>query len=121
MSYLDPSILDRGLFSVAKRATRLLISEAEHAAYGEPAIGWGLPIVIGPENAPDGRQIRVQLAAPGDVLASGTASFYALVDDPGQQLLAANALANPLEVEVGNSFTLQSFTIVMPGLPEPEV
>ena len=118
MSYLDESVLDRGLFSVAKRATRLLVTESEASAYDAIAIGDAPTLVVGPQAAPEGgRQVTVSLAAPGAFTANGTAAHWALVDDAGEgALLAAGAFANPLAVEAGNSFSLSPFVIAMAGL-----
>jgi hypothetical protein len=122
MSYLNPRVLDSGLFILAKETTRLLIHNVEPTTYDlakSTALGQKLgPIISGPENAsPKGRQITVSPITDGLVTKAGKVSYWSLVDDNGKRLLAAEKMSNvEFDVTTGNAFTMSGFSIAMPGV-----
>jgi hypothetical protein len=59
----------------------------------------------------DGRKVEVAAITDGDVTATETAEFWALVS--ATELLAAGELASTQEVTDGNKFTLAAFDITL--------
>ena len=64
--------------------------------------------------SPTGRQITVPAITNGSATAAGTAVAYAIVDTANTSLLVANTLSNSLVLANGNTFTTNSFNIVIP-------
>lgn len=118
--YLNPRVLDYGLFCLVNETTALWLTDVPPVDYADTLIVGTrpFPLVVGPQNAePTGRMVTVQGIDDGDVVLNGTARHWALVDDRGDgRLLAAGDLTAPLAVESHNSFTLDAFNIVLPGL-----
>lgn len=120
MSYLNNRVLDLGLETMISEVTRLVILAAEPADFAAAdagALGEKVGVtVVGPQNAATGRRAVVGPVSDGAVSVSGTAAFWALVDDTGSRLLATAPISDPLVVAAGNAFTLTSFNITLPGV-----
>ena len=124
MAYLNDRVLDFGLSVLDAEASHLFICSAEPASYaqatgalalGSKALGAGG--VFGPP-APrtgGGRRVSSVAVSDGAVTGTGTATHWAVVDAAAGRLLAAKALTAAQPVTAGNSFTLTSFDIEIPG------
>ncbi len=119
MPYLDNHIYDNGLSALAG-ANVLHICSSEPASYGAVAgasSGTKSAPSIGAPSARTGggRKVTVAAITGGNVADTETATHWALVDTVNSRLLAAGALAAGQLVTSGNTFTLTSFDIGIPG------
>ena len=115
-------VLDKGLFYLVQKTTRLVLTENQATTYEEAtddAVRIGeklLPVVVGPSNAtPSGRLVTVSEITDGQILMDGTIAFWALVDDNAQICTASGQLIMPKTVSAANSFILEAFNITLPG------
>jgi hypothetical protein len=121
---IDSSVLDYGLILIVQRSSRLLINSAVAVDYmtATDLVNTVLgvkytPAVIGPQNAvPSGRRVIVQEISDGAVSKDGRVAGWALVDDNSQRCLASGPISTPLDVVIGNAFTLEAFSITLPGV-----
>lgn len=67
------------------------------------------------DNPGEGRQVTVSPIVSGTVTGTGTATHYAIVDSENNVLLAVQELDESQVVTTGNTFSLTSFTIGIPG------
>jgi hypothetical protein len=86
----------------SNRATALSLSLGNKAS---PSIG-----AQADSSSPAGRKRTVAAITDGTVTATGTASYWAIID--GTDLLATNTLSPAKAVADGGTFTLSSFDIV---------
>lgn len=121
MSYLNDRVLDNGLSALTAEANKLLICNAEPATYTEANSTFALgnkasPTVSSPSaRTPTGRKVTVSAITDGTIATTGTASHWALVDTANTRLLAAAALSTTQAVTSGNTFTLGTIDIGIPG------
>ncbi len=123
MPYLNDRVLDNGLAVLNAEANALHICSAEPATYAEATAAGNkslgskaTPTVSVPAaRSGGGREVTISAVADGSVGSSGTATHWALVDTVNSRLLAAGALAASQAVTAGNTFTLTSFKIGIPG------
>jgi hypothetical protein len=121
MPYLNDRVLDSGLSVLDLEATHLHILGSEPATYSAVTSGTlGNATVSIPAPAarsPSGRKVTVPAISAGSVTGSGSASatHWAVVDQTNTRLLAAGALAAPQTVTNGNTFSIASFDIGIPG------
>jgi len=119
MPYLDNRVYDNGLSALNSEATHLHITSAEAATFeavgpaslGAAAISVGAPGA----RAGGGRKVTVGAVNNGAVSGSGSAEFYAIVDQTNSRLLAAAPLLAGQTVTAGNTFSLAAFDIGIPG------
>jgi hypothetical protein len=122
MPYLNDRVLDLGLNVLDTEATHIYVCSSEPASFaaagtaklGSKALaagGIGAPAA----RAPSGRKVTVAAFTDGAVVADGTATHWAVVDETNSRLLAANTLAASQGVTNGNSFSLAAFDIGIPG------
>lgn len=121
MSFLNDRVLDNGLSALTSEANKLTVCSAEPGTFTEANSTFALgskssPTVGSPAaRSPSGRKVTVSAISDGAVSATGTASHWALVDTVNSRLLAAGALSATQPVTSGNTFTLTSFDIGIPG------
>lgn len=121
MAYLNDRVLDNGLSALTAEANKLLICSQEPTTYTEANSTYALgnktsPTVSSPSaRSPSGRKVTVAAITDGTIATSGTASHYALVDTSNTRLLAAAALSTTQVVTAGNTFTLGTIDIGIPG------
>lgn len=121
MAYLNDRVFDNGLTVLDTEANKILITSAQPATYTEAnvtyALGNSTTLSIGAPAARSGggRQVTIAAISDGSVTATGTASHYAIVDTINSRLLAAGSLTATQVVTSGNTFTLTSTTVGIPG------
>ena len=121
MAFLNDRVYDNGLTVLDTEANKILITSALPATFTEAnstyALGNSTSLSIGAPAARSGggRQVTVAAITDGSVTATGTAAYYAIVDTVNSRLLAAAALTASQAVTSGNTFTLSSTTIGIPG------
>ena len=129
MAYLNNDVYDAALNEVKNNVAALYLCSSEPADYNAAtstaalgsASGAALPAITGPaDKSGGGREITVGAVAtenPGSVTATGTATHFALVDNTEgeERLLSAQALNESQSVTNGNTFTLTSHKIGIPG------
>ena len=124
MSYLNDRVLDNGLSVLDLEATHIHICSAEPTTFaqatstyalGAKALGAGGVFGAPAARTPSGRRVSSTAITDGAVTANGTATHYAVVDSLNGRLLAASSLASSQGVSSGNTFSLPSFDIGIPG------
>lgn len=115
-------VLDNGLTVLDTDAVGIYICSADPTTYAEAtatyALGhktwaaggaWGSPAAA----SPSGQKVSSTPITDGVVTANGTAAKWATVD--GSRLLANGSLQSSMAVLSGNTFTLGSFDVSLPG------
>jgi hypothetical protein len=121
MAYLNDRVLDNGLTVLDTEANRLDICSAEPTSYTEATstytVGNKTSISIGAPEArsPSGRKVVVEAITGGSVTGTGTAAYWAITDTSNSRLLVAGSLASSQGVTSGNTFSLATFDIGIPG------
>jgi hypothetical protein len=122
MSYLNSNVLDSGLSWLQTNGTRLDICSQEPVSYSEAttdaaySLGYKTSLSIGAPGArsPDGRKVTVPEITDGTVTETDTATHWAITDG-SSVLVATGSLSSGQAVTDGNTFTLTSFDIGIPG------
>ena len=121
MAYLNDRVLDNGLSVLDTEANRMDICSSEPASYSEATstytLGNKTSISIGSPEArsPSGRKVVVAEITGGSVTGTGTAAYWAITDTSNSRLLAAGSLSSSQAVTSGNTFSLATFDIGIPG------
>lgn len=121
MAFIADRVLDLGLNVLSTEATRLDICSSEPTDFTEAtttnSLGNKTNLSVGNPEArtPDGRKVVVAQITDGVVDGTGTATHYAITDTVNNRLLATASLASSQPVTDGNTFTLASFDIGIPG------
>lgn len=121
MAFLHHDVLDKGLEHLTTHGNRLDICSAEPSTFEEATntltLGnrTGITISAPTDRSPSGRKVTVSAITDGSVTSTDTATHWAITDTVGGRLLAAGSLSSPQFVTQGNSFSLQSFDIGIPG------
>lgn len=121
MAFLNDDVLDDGLNDLTSNGNRLDICSQEPATYAEATGTYTLgnktnPTIGSPEaRTPSGRKVVVSAINDGSVTDTDTAAYWAISDTSGERLLAAGSLNEGQVVTDGNTFTLTSFDIGIPG------
>ena len=121
MAYLNDRVLDNGLAVLDTEANRMDICSSEPTSYSEATstytLGNKTSISIGSPEArsPSGRKVVVAEITGGSVTGTGTAAYWAITDTSNSRLLAAGSLSSSQAVTSGNTFSLASFEIGIPG------
>lgn len=122
MALIGNNVFDQGLNYLNANASHQYICSQEPATYTEASSTYALGVKAAPSIAAPsdrtggGREVVVAAITDGSVTATGTASHYALVNQTGTELLAANSLASSQAVTSGNPWTTGSYAI---GIPDP--
>lgn len=121
MASIADRVFDNGLTVLDTEANKILITSAEATTYTEAnatyALGNSTTLSIGAPAARSGggRQVTIAAITDGSVTATGTATHYAIVDTTNSRLLATGSLSASQAVTSGNTFTLSSAVIGIPG------
>jgi len=121
MASLADRVFDNGLTVLDTEANKILITSAEATTYTQAnatfALGNSTSLSIGAPAARSGggRQVTIAAITDGSVTATGTATHYAIVDTVNSRLLATGSLSASQAVTSGNTFTLSSAVIGIPG------
>lgn len=126
MAYLNDRVLDNGLGVFNDESTRLDICDTEPSTYAGATTtytlgnktwttGAGSKCADPSAKSGGGREVVVAAITDGTVTGTDTAAYWAISDTANERLLAAGALSAPQGVTSGNTFTLASFTIGIPG------
>lgn len=124
MSYLNDRVLDNGLSALDTEASHIYICSSEPTTYAQASSTYALGVknfgagsAFGSPAARSGggRKVSSVAITDGSVTATGTAGFWAAVDATNSRLLAAKALSSTQSVTSGNTFTLASFDVEIPG------
>jgi hypothetical protein len=121
MASLADRVFDNGLTVLDTEANKILITSAEATTYTQAnatyALGNSTTLSIGAPAARSGggRQVTIAAITDGSVTATGTATHYAIVDTVNSRLLATGSLSASQAVTSGNTFTLSSAVIGIPG------
>lgn len=120
-AYLNDRVYDNGLTVLDTEASHLYINSTQPTTYTEAITTYALGVKATPTvgapaaKAGGGREVTVSAITDGTVSGTGTAGFFSLVDSTNSRLLAAGPLSATQAVTSGNTFTLTSFTIGVPG------
>lgn len=125
MPTVQDRVLDLGLNALKTEATHIYICSAEPATFtaasstnalGNKNFGAGavIPGAIA-AGAPNGRTVATAAITDGTVTATGTAAAWAITDNTNSRLLATGTLSATQGVTSGNTFTLPSFNVRLPG------
>ena len=124
MSFIADRVLDLGLNVLDTEATHIYVTSAEATTFtdatttlalGNKNFGAGGCFGAPAARTPSGRKVASTAITDGSITASGTATHWAVVDSANSRLLATGALASSQAVSSGNTFTLASFDIGIPG------
>lgn len=124
MPFLNDRVLDFGLTVLDTEATHIYATSAEASTFaaatgslalGNKNFGAGGCFTAPSARTPSGRKAASVPITDGTITATGTATHYAVVDSVNSRLLAAGPLAGAVAVTIGNSFTLASFDVGIPG------
>jgi len=121
MASIADRVFDNGLTVLDTEANKILITSAEATTYTQAnatfALGNSTTLSIGAPAARSGggRQVTIAAITDGSVTATGTATHYAIVDTVNSRLLATGSLSASQAVTSGNTFTLSSAVIGIPG------
>ncbi|MDE2102451.1 MAG: hypothetical protein KGL39_34715 [Patescibacteria group bacterium] len=120
-AYLNTLVLDDGLSYLTAHGTDLYICSALPASFTDASSTYALgkqaaPTISSPEaGVSTGRRVAVSAITAGSVTATGTASYWAIVDTTNSALLAAAPLSAAQGVTNGNTFSLTAFNITLPS------
>jgi len=121
MATLNDRVLDFGLNVLDTEANAIHITSAEASTFTEATstftLGNSTSLSIGAPQARSGggREVIVSAITDGSITGTGTATHYAIVDTVNSRLLATSTLTASQSVTTGNTFTLSSVAIGIPG------
>ncbi len=117
-------ILDNGLGKFNAEATHIYLCSADPTTYteatstyalGNKNLGAGTCFGAPAARSPNGRKVSSGAITNGSVTGTGTAAKWGAVDSVNTRLLANGALAASQAVTSGNTFSLPSYDIGVPG------
>lgn len=118
MPYLNDLVLDNGLDHARVNAQTIHACSAEPADYaGVAAVSLGSTTLVNAalsDRTGGGREVVCTPQSGATYDASGTVSHYAIVDDTGTTLLAANAVAAAKAVNAGDAIDLDAVEVAFP-------
>ncbi len=121
MATLNDRVYDNGLGIFATEGTRLDICSTEPTTYTQATSTYTLgnktsiTISAPAAKAGGGREVTISAISGGSVTGSGTAAYYAISDPGNSRVLATGPLSASQSVTSGNTFSLASFKIGIPG------
>lgn len=120
MSFVSDRALDAAIQLLIDETDRLCICSAEPTTYTEATDTY----VLGYKNSPafgaigdrtgGGRKTTVSAITNGVVVATGSATHWALVDTANSRLLATGVLSSTVGLTAGNLLALAAFDIGWP-------
>jgi hypothetical protein len=119
MASIDTSVLDAALEEI-KTAERIVICSSEPTTYSE-AIATILlenssPVHGDIEDYTDGRQFTTEAISSVTASSSGTATYYAYINDTNSLLLAVQTLSASITIASGSSYDISTVTIQNPAV-----
>ncbi len=120
MAFLNDAVLDFGVNYIDVETDKLHIGEGSipttYSGVTTSTLGnKASPTVSAPaDGVSNGRRVTVSAITDGSVTGTGTAAWWALVDEAATTLIAANSLAATQAVTSGNTFTLTAFDVTIP-------
>ena len=118
--YLNSIVYDHGLIYLINNCNRLCVLSAEPADYADVAVrllgNKDAPVIAGPLASGNGRKVTVLAITDGTVVATGSITYYALVNDNLEMILTYGQVLFPKAVVDGNAFTFPPLDIIMPGV-----
>lgn len=125
MPTVGDRVLDLGLNVLDTEATHIYINYTSEAttyteatstkACGNKNFGAGAAFGAPAAGSPNGRKASSTAITDGSVTATQTAGWWAATDNTNARLLATGTLASSQAVTSGNTFSLPSFDIRLPG------
>ena len=122
MAFLNNDVLDNGLAYMTAQASRIDICSQEPATYTEATstytLGNKTSYSVGSPEArtPSGRKVVAAAVTDGSVTDTATATHWAISKTSATAaLLAANSLSASQAVTDGNTWTVGTFDIGIPG------
>jgi len=117
-------VLDNGLVALDTLADKIILVSADPATYagvaavtlGNKTFSAGAAVGAPAAGTPNGRKVSTTAITDGAVTANGTATGWVIVDSVNSRLLVNGDLVAPQVVTSGNTFTLPSFDITLPGV-----
>lgn len=117
-------VLDNGLNVLDTLADKIFLVSADPANYagvaavtlGNKTFAAGAAVGAPAAGTPNGRKVSTTAITDGVVTATGTATGWCIVDSVNARLLVNGDLVASQAVTSGNSFTLPSFDITLPGV-----
>lgn len=122
MAALHNDVFDNGLNILHNNTEKVVILSADpgltYANIASNLLGSKTtPTVSAPaDRTGGGREVTLSAITDGSVTATGTATYFAFVDDTNSKVLASQALASSQAVTQNNTFTLTETKI---GMPDP--
>lgn len=120
MAFLNDAVLDAALTYVKDNGQDLYITSSEATTYTQAkttyALGNKTGISIGSpgDASPNGRKVTVASISDGTVTGTGTAAYWAIIDETNDVLIATGQLSATQSVTSGNTFTLTAFDVTVP-------
>lgn len=117
MAFIADYVFDAALSKLDTEANRLDICSTEPTTYTQAITTYSLgnktSLSVGApaDRSPSGRKVTVAAITDGNVTATGTAAYWAVVDTSNSRLLATGALSSSQAVTNGNTFSLGAFDI----------
>lgn len=117
-------VLDLGLNVLDVEADRLYLCSSEPTTFTEASSTFALGNKAGAAGSicgsptaatPNGRKVSTAAITDGSITATGTASWYAIVDFANSRLLAKGAVTPPVAVTSGQPFTFNSVAVTIPA------
>jgi len=126
MGFINDRVLDSGLGILPAESNRLDICHTPPTTYAQATSTYTVAYKTSPSigspvaRSPTGRKVVVAAISGGTVTYTSTsaaddAQYWAISDTANSRLLAAGDLAAAQYVTSGNTFTLTSFDIGIPG------
>jgi hypothetical protein len=122
MATLDNRVFDNGLSVLDTEANSIHVTSQEATSYSDATsastLGNSTSLSVGApsDRSGGGREVTVSAITDGNIVGTGTATHYAIVDTSNSRLLVTGALTASQSVTNGNTFSLASFKI---GIPDP--
>lgn len=122
--WINTWVLDNGLIGLENDADSIYICSQQPvdfttatSTYGLGSYSFGVGNVFtGPTSgSPNGRLVTSGAISSGSVTASGTPTYWAVIDTANSRLLATGLLSNVGAVATGNQFTLSAVTVHIPS------
>lgn len=120
MAFLNDAVLDAALNYVKNNGQDLYITSAEATTFVQAKTTYalgnkaGISVGLPGDATPNGRKVTVAAISDGSVTATGTAAYWAIVDETNDLLIATGQLTATQSVTSGNTFTLTAFDVTVP-------
>ena len=117
-------VLDNGLNLLHNTATSIYLCISEPPTYndavntlalGNRNFGAGATCSAPDDALPNGRVVTSPQISDGQIINTGNATGWAIVDNVNQVLLASGVLSSSMSLHTGNTFSLSPFSITFPS------